>query len=73
MKYITTGLGQVLMFTDGYTHKDVAEKLNISIVRGAGFVTLQNPEHIEFFGKSDSLKIKSRGEKDKNVLLRAMW
>ena len=53
MKYITTKNNAIIIFSKGFSHKEIAQKLNEE-VRGAGFVNLDTKE---CSGQSISLKI----------------
>lgn len=72
-KYIVVtlaGLEQPFVFSELTTHADVARALNCEVV-GAGFCYIKetpNGSRYECYGESISLRIKSRGTADSDIL-----
>jgi hypothetical protein len=65
MKYIITKGGDVVLFNNGLTHRDVAYSLKfLDEVESAGFVSVSDEGGVNCYGESVSLKIKSRGDAD---------
>lgn len=58
-----------VVFSELMTHKDVAERLRGRKVHGAGVCYVADNEY-HCFGRSESLNVDSRKEKDSDVLNR---
>jgi hypothetical protein len=67
MKYIITKGNQIVIFSSGFSHKEIANKIPDQVV-SAGFINIGGNK-IECYGESISLGIKSRPE-DTDIAIR---
>ena len=74
MKYITyesIEYGSIFVIFDKITnHDDMASRLSYEKILGAGFVGFADDVGACCYGKSVSLKIKSRGQEDNKIINR---
>ena len=69
MKYIITEDLGVCVFSNSSVHKDMAYALKVrNSIIGAGFITVSDDGEVRCHGESVSLKIKSRGELDAEII-----
>lgn len=71
MKYIITKDNEVIIFSNSLTHIQVQQQLSYVIckeMKGAGFVTVHDSGEVNCYGESVSLKIKSRGDEDAEIV-----
>lgn len=69
-KYIIDRKSTPVIFPETLNHAEVAHALNFSQVTGAGFVSVSHDGAYQCYGESVSLKVKSNGEADSEILNR---
>lgn len=72
LKYLLTKQGDLIVFSDGLSHSEMAGRRDIV---GAGFIRFHDTNDAELaraecYGESVSLKIKSRKEEDEEIINR---